>query len=249
MKHVKLFEAFVNEAKYTELESVGSFIDKDGMIYPAMTNSKPDLDAGVELSEVDDEWLDALSKEDKKIISKFESLLVEKQLKGLNGIAGDQHLKDISAAQKLKIIQGTGNNISFKVPEGSDRNFWQVFSKGKIKKKKSIKGEIVYYLPGNMLDSPSFKSEKDLINGVDWDGVEQTRRFNESINISEKKITFKWNDDDQSFEFSDGEVSQVDYDGEFKYKNVWFSTVDHEGPEDLIKDLEKEFKGTKFKEV
>ena len=178
MKHVKLFEAFVNEAKYTELESVGSFIGKDGTVYPAMTNNKPDLDAGVELSEVDDEWLDSLSKEDKKIISKFESLLVEKQLKGLNGISDDQHLKDVSDAQKLKIIQGTGNNISFKVPAGVSRNFWQVFSKGKIKKSKNLAGDVVYYLPGKIIDSPHFKSEKDLINGVDWDGVQQTREFN-----------------------------------------------------------------------
>jgi len=40
-----------------------------------------------------------------------------------------------------------------------------------------------------MINSPFFKSEKDLINGVDWDSVEQTRRFNESV----KEATFRPN--------------------------------------------------------
>ena len=38
-----------------------------------------------------------------------------------------------------------------------------------------------------MINSPFFISEKDLINGVDWDSVEQTRRFNESINEAKVK--------------------------------------------------------------
>jgi len=33
-----------------------------------------------------------------------------------------------------------------------------------------------------MISSPFFKSEKDLVNGVDWDSVEKARRFNESVN-------------------------------------------------------------------
>jgi hypothetical protein len=125
----------------------------------------------------------------KMIISKFklgesvnENLITERQLKGLEGIDDKTPLTKISDAQKLKIIQGTGNNISFKVPKGFDRNFWQVFSKGKIKKKKSLSGDIVYFLPGKFIDSPNFKSEKDLINGVDWSAVERIRRFNESVN-------------------------------------------------------------------
>ena len=113
-----------------------------------------------------------------------ESIITEKQLKGLDGIDSKTPLTKISDTQKLNIIQGTGNNISFKVPKGFNRNFWQVFSKGKIKKKKSLSGDIVYYLPGKFIDSPNFKSEKDLINGVDWESVEQTRRFNESVNES-----------------------------------------------------------------
>lgn len=115
-----------------------------------------------------------------------ESTINERQLKGLEGIDSKTPLSKISDAQKLKIIQGTGNNISFKVPKGFDRNFWQVFSKGKIKKKKDLSGNLVYFLPGKFIDSPNFKSEKDLINGVDWDGVQRTREFNESV-ISEAK--------------------------------------------------------------
>ena len=122
-------------------------------------------------------------KEFHKYLKSFynESTINERQLKGLDGIDSKTPLSKISDAQKLKIIQGTGNNISFKVPKGFNRNFWQVFSKGKIKKKKSLSGDIVYFLPGISISSPNFKSEKDLINGVDWVGVQQTREFNESV--------------------------------------------------------------------
>ena len=68
----------------------------------------------------------------------------------------------------------------------------------------------------------------------------------EDYNITEKKITLSWNDDENSIVFSDGEIAQVDYDGEFKYRDEWFSTVDHTDAKDLIKDLQKRFKGDKF---
>lgn len=65
-------------------------------------------------------------------------------------------------------------------------------------------------------------------------------------NITEKKITISWNDDENSIVFSDGEIAHVDYDGEFKYRDEWFSTVDHTDAKDLIKDLQKRFKRDKF---
>jgi len=68
----------------------------------------------------------------------------------------------------------------------------------------------------------------------------------EDYSLSEKKITLTWNDDDNSIVFSDGEIASVDYDGEFQYRDEWFSTVDHTGADDLIKDLEKRFKRDKF---
>lgn len=74
MKHVKLFEDFLNEAKYTKLNSVGSIIDQDGIVYPQFTSGKPDLDNGVEFSEVSDEWLEGLSDADRKLVAKFESM-------------------------------------------------------------------------------------------------------------------------------------------------------------------------------
>ncbi len=63
---------------------------------------------------------------------------------------------------------------------------------------------------------------------------------------NEKTITIDWNDDENSLVFSDVGLIKVDYDGEFKYRNKWFSTAEHEGPEDLIKDLTKAFKADKF---
>ena len=68
----------------------------------------------------------------------------------------------------------------------------------------------------------------------------------EDYNLSEKKITLTWNDDDNSIVFSDGEIARVDYDGTFQYRDEWFETYDHEGAEDLIRDLEKRFKRDKF---
>ena len=118
-----------------------------------------------------------------------ESVITEKQFKGLDGIDDKTPLTKISDTQKLKIIQSTGNIISFKVPKGSDRNFWQVISKGKIKKTRNPQGYVRYILSGKMINSPFFKSEKDLINGVDWDSVEKARRFNESV----KEASFRPN--------------------------------------------------------
>jgi hypothetical protein len=109
-----------------------------------------------------------------------ESLITEKQLKGLEGISNNTSLEKITKAQKLNIIKGTGNIIDFKVPKGSSQNFWQVIGTGKIKQN-SI-GQ--YYLQGKGPNkaSPTFKTLDGLIDGVDWKGVEQTRRFNESVN-------------------------------------------------------------------
>jgi hypothetical protein len=61
-----------------------------------------------------------------------------------------------------------------------------------------------------------------------------------------KTITFKYSDDDKTITFSDGEVSDVDYDGEFKYKGKWFDTTEAEGPKDIENMLAKEFSGIKF---
>jgi hypothetical protein len=107
--------------------------------------------------------------------------LVEKQLKGLDGIPSNVSLEKISKADKLKIIKAPGNIIDFFVPDWakSRYKFWQVIGTGKIKK--NISGK--FYLAGKGINksSPTFETMDDLIDGVDWKSVEQTRRFNESI--------------------------------------------------------------------
>ena len=51
------------------LNSVGSLIDlEEKIVYPQKVNGLPDLDCGVELVEVDDEWCFSLSEEDKEIL-------------------------------------------------------------------------------------------------------------------------------------------------------------------------------------
>ncbi len=107
--------------------------------------------------------------------------LVEKQLKGLDGIPSNVSLEKVSKADKLKIIKAPGNIIDFFVPDWakSRYKFWQVIGTGKIKK--NISGK--FYLEGKGINksSPTFETMDDLIDGVDWKSVEQTRRFNESI--------------------------------------------------------------------
>ena len=100
---------------------------------------------------------------------------------------------------------------------------------------------------GQQLDSWMFSQitvALDNLNAVHdamdgEDGIEESH-------VNEKKITVDWNDDENSLVFSDEGLVRVDYDGDFQYRGKWFSTVDHTGPEDLIKDLTKEFKGDKF---
>lgn len=109
-----------------------------------------------------------------KYIKLFEQFLTEKQFKGLDGIPANKELKDISKDQKLKIIKATGNIIDFIVPDGVNRNFWQVIGTGKIKQNSADK----YYLEGKVINSPTFKSIDDLIDGVKWDSMEDRRKFN-----------------------------------------------------------------------
>jgi hypothetical protein len=105
--------------------------------------------------------------------------ITEKQLKGLEGISPNQTLDKISKVQKLKIIKAPGNIITFFVPDWAkgSRNFWQVIGTGKIKK--NMSGEFGLEGKGPMKSSPTFKTIDDLIDGVDWKSMEQTRRFNE----------------------------------------------------------------------
>jgi hypothetical protein len=116
-----------------------------------------------------------------------ESLITEKQFKGLEGISATTPLTKITKDQKLNIIKAKGNIISFIVPDEykGKRNFWQVISAGNIKKSSS--GNIVMLMGGGPMNSPSFKNINDLIDGVDWKSMEEKRRFNESINEGKLK--------------------------------------------------------------
>ena len=121
---------------------------------------------------------------------KTESIMLsEKQFKGLEGIPANKSLEKISKAEKLNIIKAKGNIINFIVPAGMNRNFWQVISTGSIKKSSS--GNIVMLMGQGPMNSPSFKTIDDLIDGVDWKAMEQRRRFNEGVTESKE---IKWQD-------------------------------------------------------
>ena len=112
---------------------------------------------------------------------KLKNLITEKQFKGLEGIPANKSLEKISKTEKLNIIKGKGNSIDFIVPDEykGKRNFWQVISTGSIKKSSS--GKFVMLMGVGVMNSPSFDSIDDLIDGVDWKSMEETRRFNESM--------------------------------------------------------------------
>jgi len=46
------------------LESVGSCVDTDGMVYPMNVDDTPDLNGGSYFEDTTDEWSEALSEED-----------------------------------------------------------------------------------------------------------------------------------------------------------------------------------------
>jgi len=156
---------------------------------------------------------------------KLKNILSEASLKGVEGVPSNKKLSQLSDNDKLKIVQSTGNLISFKVPDWSKgkRNFWTVISNGKIVQKKNLDGITIFILPGKGPEkvSPSYSSVKDLLNGVDWDTMELRR---ESVN--EK------NDDD----FADFISSRKSYsrptnwkviqkDGKYSFESDGFSRV------------------------
>ena len=54
------------------LDSVGSLFDiEDNQVYPQLVDGLPDLCMGVDMYDVDIEWISSLSDEDKEKIKKF----------------------------------------------------------------------------------------------------------------------------------------------------------------------------------
>jgi hypothetical protein len=171
-----------------QLNSVHDTMDgRDGEREP-MKEEKPGLWANIRAKKArgeksahgnSDAHKDAV-KAGKKINN--EETITEKQFKGIEGIPANKKLSQLSDAEKIKILQASGNIIDFIVPDWAKgtRNFWQVISKGSIKKKKNLGGDIIYFLPGKMVQSPAYSSVKELLNGVDWNSMEERRKFNES---------------------------------------------------------------------
>ena len=181
-----------------QLNSVHDTMDgRDGVREP-MKEEKPGLWANIRAKRArgekpahgnSDAHKDAV-KAGKKINN--EETITEKQFKGIEGIPANKKLSQLSDAEKIKILQASGNIIDFIVPDWAKgtRNFWQVISKGSIKKKKNLGGDIIYFLPGKMVQSPAYSSVKELLNGVDWDSMEERRKFNESaVDVTEMGTT------------------------------------------------------------
>ena len=50
------------------LESVGSCIDTDGIVYPMNVDNTPDLNCGSDWLDTTDEWSESLSEEDAELL-------------------------------------------------------------------------------------------------------------------------------------------------------------------------------------
>ena len=57
-------EVLINGIDYMELESVGSCIDTDGIVYPMNADGTRDTNCGVDWLDTTDEWQESLSEED-----------------------------------------------------------------------------------------------------------------------------------------------------------------------------------------
>ena len=88
MKHLKLFEAFLDEAKYIKLNSVGSVMDQDGVTYPMLNNGQPDLDSPVELADIDmeDDWYQSLNNKDRSEVDRMMKKLGLNEAKDLGAM-------------------------------------------------------------------------------------------------------------------------------------------------------------------
>ena len=62
---------FLNGLQLRELESVGTYIQINGMTYTMMADGQADVDTGTPLSEIepDGDWMDALSHGDRRLVA------------------------------------------------------------------------------------------------------------------------------------------------------------------------------------
>jgi len=116
--------------------------------------------------------------------------ITEAGLKGTENIPSNKKLSQLSDTDKLKIVQGVGNLISFKIPSWSRDKKWTVISSGKIVKKKDFDGDIIFFLQGKgpIKASPTYSSVKELLDGVEWDTMELRR---ESVNEESSEETLR----------------------------------------------------------
>lgn len=114
-----------------------------------------------------------------------------------------------------------------------------------IAKKKKLYANVDIESPMSAEEKKLDKDIADVFSQINQLVIQKRNLKKESIKEA-KLIKVKFNDNDQTLYFSDGEKSKVDYDGEFKYKGKWFDTSDMSSSKDLEKMLSKAFPGTKF---
>ena len=107
-----------------------------------------------------------------------------------------------------------------------------------IAKKKKLYANVDIESPMSAEEKKLDKDIADVFSQINQLVIQKRNLKKESIKEA-KLIKVKFNDNDQTLYFSDGEKSKVDYDGEFKYKGKWFDTSDMNSSKDLEKMLTK----------
>jgi hypothetical protein len=92
----------------------------------------------------------------------------------------DKTFFELTDIEKLNLITTKGNIIDFIVPRElrHKRIAYQVISSGKIKQFFDEEGNTCFYLPSEVLSSPMYKSIEELLNNIDWNSMEEKRKFN-----------------------------------------------------------------------
>jgi len=78
-------ECFAKSPNITELKSVGSGIDEAGFVYPQNIDGTFDTSDGVDIHDVDDEWLNTLDDKDAVVVMRFRASDLHARFERSNG--------------------------------------------------------------------------------------------------------------------------------------------------------------------
>lgn len=93
------------------LESVGSCVDEDGIVYPMNTDNTPDTNCGVDWLDTTDEWSESVSEEDCGLLNDW---LLENNYSVVNDVPED-----------MPGFEGTWEALESLVDNNPDDGSWE----------------------------------------------------------------------------------------------------------------------------